>query len=204
MGDSRQAFRELTDLDSENSRPVFLYFTSSDEKMTNKVEAYENAVLTNEKVCIAAKFFDCYQVDVTDMDESHPLQKLIKKPKPLTVYTIHKGKVLYKTKEKPSPSLIFSTCSRTLKKTYKVSLEKIAKKEEAILDELDKIRQEKEAIDKKRLDKGKRLTDREDAALAKREQELFEREMTLKEEEQKLLSLEKYMKEKDQEATTDS
>ena len=45
-----------------------------------------------------------------------------------------------------------------------------------------------------RLKKGKNLSDREDAALQKKEQELFDREMALKEEEQKLLNLEEYKK----------
>ena len=90
--DSRQAFKELTSTDDENGRPVFLYMTSSDEEKTQKIQTYEDSVLYNEKVCIAARFFDCYQVDVTDIDKDHPILKLIKKPRALTFYTIHGGK----------------------------------------------------------------------------------------------------------------
>lgn len=192
-GDSREAFRELTSL-KEDGKPIFLYLTSSDEDMAQKIETYENSILVNEKVCIAAKFFDCFQVDLYELEDDHPILTLIKKPKPLTFYTIHQGKVLYKTKEKPSASQIFSTCSRTLKKCFSASLDKIVAREEKILDELDEILFEKERIEQTRLKKGKDLSEKEDAALQKKEQELFEREMTLKEEEQKLLNLEEFKK----------
>ena len=162
--------------------------------MAQRIEAYENAVLVNEKVCIAAKFFDCYQVDIYELEEDHPILTLIKKPKPLTFFTVHKGEVLYKSKEKPSASNIFSMCSRTLKKAYKVSLDKIAKEEEKILDELDELLMEKEQIEQTRLKKGHGLSKREDEALQKKEQELFEREAALREAEKKLLDLEEFRK----------
>lgn len=180
-------------MDNENGKPVLLYLTSSDEKMERKVENYENSILINEKFCIAAKFFDCYQVDVTDVDEGHPLLQMIKRPKPLTFFTLHKGKVLYGTKEKPSVSNLFSTCSKTLKKTHNAPLELIVKQEGKILDALDKIIVEKKKIDELRLKKGKNLSKRDDESLRKREQELFDEEAQLKEEEQKLLELEQYI-----------
>jgi len=186
----------LTNLDNDQSRPVFLYFTTSDEKSAVKVESYENAILTNEKVCIAAKFFDCYQVDVTDLESDHPILKLIKNPKPLTVYTIYGGKVLYRTKEKPSASKIFNICSGTLKKIYRVSLEKIAKKEEKILNGLEKIAMERKRIEQSRFEKGRKISKRENLSLQKKEQELFEKENSLKEAEQKLLDLEGVLQKK--------
>jgi len=193
MGDSRQAFKDLTDMDNENGKPILLYLTSTDEKMERKVENYENSVLANEKFCITAKFFDCYQVDVTDIEEGHPILTMIKRPKPLTFFTIHKGKVLYGTKQKPSVSNLFSTCSKTLKKTHNAPLDKIVKQESKILDELDKIIVEKKKIDEKRLKAGRKLSKREDESLRKREQELFDQEAQLKEEEEKLLELEQYV-----------
>jgi hypothetical protein len=192
MGDSRQAFQALTNLDAESGRPALIYLTSSDEKWATKVETYENSVLYNEKVCIATKFFDCYQVDTADLEDDHPLHNLIKKPRPLTIHTVHKGKVICSTKEKPSSSNIFLVCDRTLKKAYSVSLEKIAREEEKILDELDKLRREKEKIDQTRLKKGKSLSKREDETLRKKEQKLFDREAVLREAEEKLLDLEQH------------
>ncbi len=187
--DSRQAFKELTSTDDENGRPVFLYMTSSDEEMTQKIQTYEDSVLYNEKVCIAARFFDCYQVDVTDIDKDHPILKLIKKPRALTFYTIHGGKILYGSKEKPSASSLFQICSKTLKKLYHVSLKKIAKEEEKILDELDKVLIEREKIEMTRLKKGSKLSKKEDLAFQKREQELFDKEADLRERERQLLDL---------------
>ncbi len=162
--------------------------------MEKKVENYENSVLINEKFCITAKFFDCYQVDVTDIEEGHPLLTMIKRPKPLTFFTLHKGKILYGTKEKPSVSNLFTACSKTLKKTHNAPLEKMVKEEGKILDELDKIIVEKKKLDEKRLKKGRTLSRREDESMRKREQELFDQEAQLKEEEQKLLELERYAK----------
>jgi len=186
----------LTNLDNDQGKPVFLYFTTSDEKSAVKVESYENAILTNEKVCIAAKFFDCYQVDVTDIEKDNPILKLIKKPKPLTVYTLYGGKVLYGTKAKPSSSKIFNICSGTLKKVFHLSLEKIAKKEKKILDDLEKIARERERIEQSRFEKGRKISKKENLSLQKKEQELFERESSLKEAERKLLDLEGVRKKK--------
>jgi len=194
MGDSRQAFQQLTDLNEEEGRPVFLYLTSTDEEIMPRVETYEQTVLNNEKFCIAAKFFDCFQIDVAELDEENPLRKTIKRPKPMTCYTLSKGKIIYKSKAKPSASQIFSMCSKTLKKVYGVSLDKIAKQEEKILDQLAKVQQEKDQIEKKRLSKGKNLSKREDKKLQMREQELFEEELDLKEKERKLLDLEAQLK----------
>ncbi len=187
-------------MDSESGKPILLYLTSSDEKMERKVANYENSVLINEKFCISAKFFDCYQVDVTEIDKEHPLLNLIKRPKPLTFFTLHKGKILYGTKEKPSVSSLFTTCSKTLKKTHNAPLDKIVKQESKILDQLDKIIVEKKKIDKLRLKKGRTLSKREDESLRKREQELFDLEAQLKEEEKKLLELEQYTKKSDKTA----
>ena len=53
---------------------------------------------------------------------------------------------------------------------------------------------EKEKIEETRLKKGKNLSAKDDAALQKKEQELFDREMKLKEEEQILLDLVEYKK----------
>ena len=68
------------------------------------VETYENSVLVNEKVCIAAKFFDCYQVDLADIEKNHPLYQMVKRPKKLTFYTICNGELLYGSPIKPSVS----------------------------------------------------------------------------------------------------
>lgn len=189
MGDSYQAFRELTSLDNENGRPVFIYLTTSDDDVAQKIETYENSVLVNEKFCIAAKFFDCYQVDLAEIEQDHPIRKLIRKPKPLTFHTIHNGKVLYSTKEKPSSRNLFSICEKTLKKTYKVSLSKIAKQEQKLLDQIDKIKMELQQIEELRIRKGKNLTKKNDLSLRKKEQELFDKEMDLREQEKDLLNI---------------
>lgn len=183
-------------MNNESKKPVLLYFTSTDEKLTQKIQSYEDAVLCTEKVCIAAKFFDCYQVDVTDIEDDHPIHKLVKNPKPLTVYTLFGGKIIYASKVKPSSSSIFSICSKTLKKVFKVSLEKIAKEEERLLTALEKVDQEKEKIDKIRLQKGRKLSRKEDVSLQKKEQDLFEKYETLKKAEKALLDLEQHLPKK--------
>ncbi len=189
MGDSYQAFQELTSLDNKNGRPVFIYLTTSDEQAAQKIETYENSILVNEKFCIAAKFFDCYQVDLEEIEENHPIRKLIKKPKPLTFHTLHKGKILYSSKVKPSSSNLFSICEKTLKKSFKVSLSKIAKEEQKLLDQIDKVQMELNQIEELRIRKGKNLSKKTDLSLRKKEQELFEKEMALRDKEKELLNI---------------
>jgi hypothetical protein len=190
--DSHAAFKNLTHLNNENAKPIFLYITSTEEEMEQKVTTYEDSILVNEKICIAAKFFDCYQVDVTDIDEEHPLREMIKKPKPLTFYTLYKGEIVSNTEEKPSVSTLLSACSRTLKKSHQVSLDKVTKEEVKILDDLDKIAREMEKIGEVRIKKGDKISSTEDKTLRKKEEKLLQRESELKEKETRLLELDGY------------
>ncbi len=171
------------------SKPVLIYLTSTDKKIVKKVRNYEKGALVDEKYYIAARFFDCYMVDIATIEKGHPLLTLVKRPKPMSFITVSKGKVLYKTKDKPSSSSIFSMCAKALKKTHKFDLEKITKEEQKILSEISDLNAQLEKIKKTRLQKGKKLSKREEAALTKEEKTIQDKMSELREAESKLMTL---------------
>jgi len=151
-------------------------------------------VLTNEKVCIAARMFDCYQVDLAEVEEGHPLLDLVKRPRPLTFHTVYAGKVLFSTGERPSSSEIVTACARILKREFGIALDTIIKAEQKLLDELDTVLIAKEKCEATRIKKGQSLSKKEDAELQKLEQELSAREAELREAERKLFDIQEYRK----------
>jgi hypothetical protein len=171
------------------SKPVLIYLTSTDKKIVKKVRNYEKGALVDEKYYIAARFFDCYMVDVANIEKGHPLLTLVKKPKPMSFITVSNGRVLYKTNDKPSSSNIFSVCAKTLKKTHKFDLEKITKEEQEILSEISALNDQLEKIKNTRLQKNKKLSKREGAALTKEEETIQKKMSELREAESKLMTL---------------
>lgn len=150
---SLESFRQYGFGSGENDRPVIVYVTTSHEDMEEKVLTWENTVFTYEKLLIALKFFDAFRVDLEDLEEDDPILEILEKPKPLTFYTFFGSRLLYKSKEKPSGSKAFSLCSRTFSKVYKDSFKTILKKEEKILDELDKVIKQADKLNDKLEDK---------------------------------------------------
>lgn len=182
-------FMELADSEGFDDRPALIYLTSSNTKVVTKVRAYEKSMLTDEKFYIAAKFFDCYQVDINGIKDDHALLKLVKKPKPMTFFILFNGDVLYKTKEKPSVSSIFGLCGKALKKTHGVLLDKIAKEEQKLLTGIDKLNSALEKIRNTRTRKGDKISKRENLSLQKEEKKIQDDLAVLKEAERKLLTL---------------
>jgi hypothetical protein len=151
--------------------------------------------MSDEKLCIAAKLFDCYMVDVVNLEEEHPLLAMIKRPQPMMFLTVFDGEIIYQSKQKPTASSVFSLCAKTLKKTHKFSLDKVARDEQKLLTELGKLKDSLENIKNTRLRKADKLSKREDLALQEEEKEIQEKIAELKEEEAKLLTLPKLEKE---------
>jgi hypothetical protein len=135
-------------------------------------------------------------VDLVNIEEGHPLLAMVKRPQPMSFMVVYDGKVMGKSKQKPTPSSVYSLCSKLLRKTHKVSLDKIVKEEQKILNELDKLNGSMENIKNTRLRKGDKISKREDASLQEEEEEIQTKISELKEKEAKLLTLPSRDKEK--------
>jgi len=182
-------FMELADAEGFDERPTLVYITSTDKKIVERVRGYESSTLVDEKFYIAARFFDCYQVDINGISEEHALLKLVKKPKPMSFFILFDGKIIYRTKDKPSVNSLFGLCAKALKKTHGIALDKIAKEEQKLLTAIDKLNTEMDKIREKRTKKGKKISKREDLSLQKNESQIQEKLGALKEEEKKLFIL---------------
>lgn len=162
---SMESFRQFGFGSEDSTRPVFVYVTTSHEDMEEKVLTWENTVFACEKLLIALKFFDAFRIDLEDLEEDDPILKILEKPKPLTFYTFFGSQLLYKSKEKPSGSKAFSLCSKSFSKVYKHSFKTILKREESILDELDKI-----------FKKADKLNDKLEEKLSEKDRKKYEKE----------------------------
>jgi hypothetical protein len=135
-------------------------------------------------------------VDLENVKEGNSLLSLVKRPRPMSFLVVYEGKVTGKSKQKPTPSSVYSLCARLLKKTHKISLDKIVKEEQKILNELDKLNGSLEIIKDTRLRKGDKISKRENKSLQEEEEEIQKKIAELKEREAKLLTLPEPEKEK--------
>jgi len=176
----------MKDIADGGARPIFIYVSTEDEKMEQKIETYENSILTNEKLNIALKFFDTYRVYVEDLEENQSIKALLKNPKPLTFHTLYNGKIVSRTKDKPSAPKLISMCSKTFSNIYSGSFNKYMKQELKILDNLDKVKAKLQKV-KDKLDLHcDKLSDKEIESLEKQLLELEQEEEKYEAEQKKL------------------
>jgi hypothetical protein len=180
---SMEGFKSLDSSRMENSRPVFIYITSTHEDLEEQVQTFETTVFTFEKFLIALKFFDTYKIDLDYMDMDDPILKVLDKPKPMSFYTFYGGKQIFKSKERPSAPKLFSLCKNTYSKVFKDPFNAVLKKEERILDGIDKIMKRAAEINEK-LDGN--VSEKEEARLEKEMEQLAEEFETLEKQEKTL------------------
>lgn len=165
-------------------RPLFLFITSRDPKVSKAVELIEKTAFKDERVALGAKFFRLSQVEAAQIARSHPLYKIVGGRKlPRIVLISMDGKTHKKMEGRISASRLFGAMKSIVRKDFKRNLGSFATKMRKILNDLDKLDGEKRRLENqkamaaKKGSKGgkKKLLEKKEALLEEKTKALSEK-----------------------------
>lgn len=170
-------------------RPSLVYITSTDEKMKQKIKAWEESRLVDDKLYVAAKPFKCYILDESSLKKDDPLKGVLKKHKAPSFVVFHEGKLMYGSGSNPSVSKSYAILKKSVSKVYKASLDKIVKQGKDIKRELDKIKDAKKVLDEKLAKLMLEKSSKKKKKYAQEKEELEKKEQEYKQQEAELFNL---------------
>lgn len=176
-------------LDEELERPALVYVTTTDEDKTQKIKAWEDSRLCDDKLYVATKTFDCYILDENNLSKDDPLKGMLKRHRAPSFVVFHHGKVLYGSGSKPSASKAYSMMKKCISKVYKLSLDKIVKEGLEIKMEIEKIKDAKKELDKKLAKLMDEKNSKKKDKYRKEKEELEQKEQTFRQQEEELYNL---------------
>ena len=167
----------------ENGQPTLYFLTSADPEFMGEMKVARKSILADENVAIATKFFNCVEIDGDEFGTKHPLyEKLKGRSFPRFVVIDSQGAVKGKLEGKLGPKKLYKILKKGAQSDYKVKLDKVVKDYRKMLDELDKIDQQKKVLANKERnqgDKAARKIAKDRDALALREKKAAEKEVKL-------------------------
>ena len=146
---SLESYRDLDEITIRTSRPWFVYITTGAEAEARRVETYEDAVLTHEKLLIALKFFETFRIYDDELGDD-ALSEVLGKIKPLTFYVLHRGRVIGKSGVRPSAPELMKLVRSAFGKIYTDSFDKLLAAERKLLDDKDRILREADRLNTRR------------------------------------------------------
>jgi hypothetical protein len=159
--------------------------TTSDEKQSRKLKAWEESRLSNDELSVAVKAFYCHTLDETTLTEDDPFAMIIRKHRAPSFIVMYRGDLLYGSGMKPTASKLYSILKSSISKIYGLSLDKVVKEGLGIKKKLDRIEETKKLLNQRlsrmkpndsrmsRYTKEKDSLETEEKSLRKAEQELF-------------------------------
>lgn len=169
------------------NKPIWIYVTAGGE--SGGFDKIENVILTDDKIAVGANAFRCVKM-TQEQVENDPLLAEAGKDVPRFIFVSHDYETVKPLEgRRISVSGTYSTMKKVAKKSYKTNFDKNVRSLVKLLNEFDKINNERGLLDAKE-ERMKNPTPADTRKLAKEREELDEREKKANERRDDLMSFE--------------
>lgn len=135
----------------EEGKPLFIYLSSQAEEHANATAAFEDAVVSNEKIAIAMKMFTPIEIDSSRVGEDHPYRSFVEgKEWPRAILIGLDGQAIGSLEGRINSAKAYKLMKKAVARTYKTKLDTFVKGYQKLLSEMDRIDAKIERLDEER------------------------------------------------------